>query len=221
MKSSMRTQRGFTLVETATVLVIVGLLLGGALQGRSMIENAKVKALASEMRAVFTMLDTYRDVYKNTPGDDEFASTNIPGASSVASLYGGGSGAIDTGEWTGRESPIASSKTSMFWHQVRRAGLAAGASSRGFANNTLGGRLGITSGSGRPKSPAGILGNFYVCSSWIPGKLARSLDIMLDDGRGTTGLVFGSVESGNPVTTATDPAEYSDVSNYTVCMAGI
>ena len=34
-------QSGFTLVEIAIVLVIIGLILGGVLQGQVMIENAK------------------------------------------------------------------------------------------------------------------------------------------------------------------------------------
>ena len=36
-------QSGFTLVEIAIVLVIIGLLIGGVLKGREMITNAKIK----------------------------------------------------------------------------------------------------------------------------------------------------------------------------------
>jgi prepilin-type N-terminal cleavage/methylation domain-containing protein len=36
-------QKGFTLVEIAIVLVIVGLLIGGVLKGQEMITNAKLK----------------------------------------------------------------------------------------------------------------------------------------------------------------------------------
>lgn len=220
MKPLMRKQCGFTLVEVATVLVIIGLLLGGALKGQSMIENAKVKALAAEMRAVFVMLNTYRDVFKATPGDDEYAGINMPGATS-ANLSGAGDGAISTGEWVGREILTTLSESSLFWNHVRKAGLATGSSSKGFSNNALGGMLGITSSNRRPSNPPGAVGRFYVCSSYIPGRLARSLDLALDDGRGTTGIVFAAAETSGPVIVATAPADYSDDAIYTVCMMEI
>ena len=40
-----RQQAGFTLVEIAIVLVIIGLLLGGVLKGQEMIENGKIKSV--------------------------------------------------------------------------------------------------------------------------------------------------------------------------------
>ncbi len=41
-------QKGFTLVEIAIVLVIVGLLIGGVLKGQEMITNAKLKRIESD-----------------------------------------------------------------------------------------------------------------------------------------------------------------------------
>ena len=41
-------QGGFTLVEIAIVLVIIGLLLGGVLKGQELINSAKVKNMASQ-----------------------------------------------------------------------------------------------------------------------------------------------------------------------------
>ena len=49
-----KNQNGFTLVEIAIVLVIIGLLVGGVLKGQAMIQNAKVKRvakMADELRA--------------------------------------------------------------------------------------------------------------------------------------------------------------------------
>jgi prepilin-type N-terminal cleavage/methylation domain-containing protein len=74
-------QSGFTLVEIAIVLVIVGLLLGGVLKGQSMIENAKIKSLVSHAKALSSAIYLYQDKYKALPGDDPRATTNLPGAS--------------------------------------------------------------------------------------------------------------------------------------------
>ena len=91
--SAIRTnQKGFTLVEIAIVLVIIGLLVGGVLKGQAMIENAKVKKavkLADELRAA-TM--TFYDKYGMYPGDE-----NRP-TPTGDSFDGNGNGFIDTAE---------------------------------------------------------------------------------------------------------------------------
>ena len=52
-----RTQKGFTLVEIAIVLVIIGLLLGGILKGQEMITQAKIKTERNEAHDVFYVTD--------------------------------------------------------------------------------------------------------------------------------------------------------------------
>ena len=42
-------QSGFTLVEIAIVLVIIGLLLGGVLKGQELITQAKIKNVANDL----------------------------------------------------------------------------------------------------------------------------------------------------------------------------
>jgi prepilin-type N-terminal cleavage/methylation domain-containing protein len=92
-------QKGFTLVEIAIVLVIIGLLLGGVLKGQSMIENAKVKSLANTAKSLTAAIYSYQDKYKAYPGDDPRATINLPGASGgcVAAdlVNGNGDGTID------------------------------------------------------------------------------------------------------------------------------
>ena len=51
MKNIKRQQSGFTLVEIAIVLVIIGLLLGGILKGQELINSAKAKSDMESPRA--------------------------------------------------------------------------------------------------------------------------------------------------------------------------
>ena len=49
---NLKKNRGFTLIEIAIVLVIIGLLLGGVLKGQELINSAKVKNLATDFRNI-------------------------------------------------------------------------------------------------------------------------------------------------------------------------
>ena len=69
---AMRTmkQQGFTLIEIAIVLVIIGLLVGGVLQGQELIENSRVKQAVKDMNGTAAAVFAYQDRYGATPGDD-------------------------------------------------------------------------------------------------------------------------------------------------------
>ena len=61
-------QSGFTLVEIAIVLVIIGLLLGGVLKGQELINSAKVKNLATDFRNIPTCYLPIRTSSGRFPG---------------------------------------------------------------------------------------------------------------------------------------------------------
>ena len=63
-------EKGFTLVEIAIVLVIIGLILGAILKGQSMIENAKIKRVVKQADEIRAAVYSYQDRYKQLPGDD-------------------------------------------------------------------------------------------------------------------------------------------------------
>ncbi|MEM0326942.1 MAG: prepilin-type N-terminal cleavage/methylation domain-containing protein [Desulfurococcaceae archaeon] len=67
--------RGFTLVELAIVLVIIGIILGGILKGQELIFNAKVKRLQSQVKEMMAAVYTYYDKYGYLPGDDPTANS--------------------------------------------------------------------------------------------------------------------------------------------------
>ena len=72
--------RGFTLIEIAIVLVIIGLLLGGVLKGQELINNANVKSFATDFRNIPIQLYAYQDRFRAMPGDDALVATHVPGA---------------------------------------------------------------------------------------------------------------------------------------------
>src|SRR5258707_11949568 len=68
------TEAGFTLVEIAIVLVIIGLLLGGVLKGQEMITQAKIKNIINDFNGVTVAVTSYQDLYRAIPGDDQNAA---------------------------------------------------------------------------------------------------------------------------------------------------
>ena len=70
-----KNQAGFTLVEIAIVLVIIGLLLGGILKGQEMITQAKIKNIVNDMNGMSAAIYSYQDRYRALPGDELDATT--------------------------------------------------------------------------------------------------------------------------------------------------
>ncbi|WP_456392642.1 prepilin-type N-terminal cleavage/methylation domain-containing protein [Persephonella sp.] len=66
-----QTQRGFTLVELAIVLVIIGIILGAVLKGQDLINNARMKKLTTAVKGWEVSLWTCYDRLGAFPGDDD------------------------------------------------------------------------------------------------------------------------------------------------------
>lgn len=65
----MRSQSGFTLVELAIVIVIIGLLVGGVLVGRDLIIQASVRAATASLSKYDVGVTAFRTKFGNLPGD--------------------------------------------------------------------------------------------------------------------------------------------------------
>src|SRR5262247_2564099 len=87
-----RTQTGFTLVEIAIVLVIIGLLLGGILKGQEMITQAKIKNVMADFSGISAAYHGYQDRYRAIPGDDPNAGTRW--TTTPAAVSGSGNGIV-------------------------------------------------------------------------------------------------------------------------------
>ena len=209
--------QGFTLIELSIVLVIIGLLVGGVLKGQALIDNAKVKNMANDFRAIQTQIYAYQDKFKALPGDDRAAVDHL-GAGAV---NGNGDGVIE-GAYN-----AASGETFQLWKHLRMAQLATGpldtAATAYLPTNADGGRIGVQSG--RLPSIATLSGTHVACSAGVAGKFARQLDIMLDDGNTASGSLMataGSVDAATAQTAVVSTGAsqtISDASMYTVCMA--
>jgi prepilin-type N-terminal cleavage/methylation domain-containing protein len=217
-------QRGFTLVEIAIVLVIIGLLLGGILKGQEMITQAKIKNVIADMTGISAAMYGYQDRYRALPGDDKNA-----GARWTIAGTGNGDGIIN-GTYL---STTAGDESFMFWDNLRRAGFVSGVGSdQPF--NAVSGKMGVQTGNGPAPGGAvtGVLGtpgtpptvpipSLILCSANLPDKIAISVDSQTDDGLGTSGTVRGMLQTTgpNPAVISATASTYTEdgVSTYVVC----
>jgi prepilin-type N-terminal cleavage/methylation domain-containing protein len=215
-------QQGFTLVEIAIVLVIIGLLLGGILKGQEMITQAKIKNVIADMTGISAAMYGYQDRYRALAGDDKNASRWSVGV-------GNGDGVIN-GKYL---STTAADESVLFWEHLRRAGFVSGTGSE-QPFNAVSGKMGVQTGDGPAPTvnPAGVLGtpgspptvpitSLILCSANLPDKIAISVDSQTDDGVGTTGTVRAQKQTTgpNPATIAAAADAYTEdgVSSYVVC----
>lgn len=73
-----RTPNGFTLVELAIVMTIIGLLIGGILKGQELMENARTTATIAQVKSYEAATTSFRDTFNGTPGDLRGAQDRIP-----------------------------------------------------------------------------------------------------------------------------------------------
>ncbi len=232
MKSRHPTQ-GFTLVEIAIVLVIIGLLLGGILKGQEMITQAKIKNVIADFSGISAAYHGYVDRYHKIPGDDKCAGSGATAAicgTSTARWIGASSGdgnGIVQGSY---KSGTITDESLLWWDHLRRAGFVSGT---GVAQpfNALTGLIGVQTGDAQSATSPGPTmkdgtGNGFVgiiiCSSNLPDKIAIAADTQMDDGVGNSGTVRGLLQAGaNPAidnTTVATPAYQETGSNiYTIC----
>ena len=194
MKKNLR-EKGFTLVELAIVMVIIGLLIGAVLKGQAMIDDARGKRLLNDMQGVSAAFFTYLDRYSAVPGDD----TTDHGWAEVDESQGDGNGLIaganDTDDDEAHEA----------WQALRYSGLLSGnpaATGAGMLpKNPFGGAYNL----GNMSFGAGIGTKNYVAAVNVPGTLAELFDIKHDDGIFNSGTVQGSAA----YTTATVTLQYA------------
>lgn len=210
----MKKQAGFTLVEIAIVLVIIGLLLGGVLKGQELIESAKVKSIAQDFRSISVAVLTYQDRFRAMPGDDK-------GATRWANACTPKTAANGDGIIGGKVDDVApNTEASCVWNHLRQANLiTGGVDVMTPPKHADAGNFGVVTGSST--SPLAVTGTLVVCAINVRGSHVIPLDAMLDDGNQDTGsmrAVKTPATAGSLPTTASSTASPDSNSAYTACM---
>ncbi len=179
-----KAQRGFTLIEIAIVLLIIGLLLGGVMKGQSMINSARVRSLANDLSGIEAAWISFQDRYQSIPGDYSHAATHI-----AEGVDGGNANAqIDSVEEAGA-----------VWQHLSAAGFISG-SYNGAAVSSITDTTCIAA-----TCPSNPFNGFYKISNSsnslgsdidshelstggnIPVEVMYELDLKIDDGNPETG----------------------------------
>ena len=136
-------RRGFSLVELSIVLVILGLLTGGILAGKSLIRASELRSVATEYQRWVTATYTFREKYMDLPGDFRDATrvwglmdstvsvycTSISGAAlnpnGTGACDGTGDGIIDNNGYAAPGANRAAERY-QYWRHLALAGLIEG-----------------------------------------------------------------------------------------------
>ncbi len=200
MRQQLNNQKGFTLIEIAIVLVIIGLLLGGVLKGQELINTARVRSLNNSVDGITAAWFSFQDRYRAFPGDyiDARSTVNLPGTDGVTGPAGGdGNGLV--GDNAGVDDPL---ERGLVWVHLEAAGYITGGyvddaaviAANEYNCSTLicpdnGFGSGMVVGSGQLNQSATTDAHELNTGGGIPVDVLAELDRKVDDGAATTGLM--------------------------------
>ncbi len=122
-------KHGFTLLELAIVLTIIGLIAGGIVAGSSMIRSAELRSLITELSQIRTSIAVFQEKYNELPGDMTNATffwgaAPCPTGTSTGTLTcdGDGDGIITKGSSSGNNY----GEMFTFWKHLENAEMISG-----------------------------------------------------------------------------------------------
>lgn len=199
-------QRGFTLVEIAIVLVIIGLLLGGILKGQELVTAARVRNFADQAAGVQAAYYGFIDRYRAVPGD--MLGTQVCGAIGnvvpgcpAAGVGGvaanqGGNGQIDAGNF-GEAAAVWAHMTAAGFLQGNYSGVAANAAAYILPGpppvaptNPWNGHLLLASTANYMNVAANPPPRLHlIMGRNVPVNIMRELDVKVDDSQPNSGIL--------------------------------
>ncbi len=202
----MTKKQGFTLIELAIVLVIVGLIVAAVLAGQSIIASSRVQAVLSQVKDYKTQVEIFEDKYAYLPGDMVNAEDMWPDAD-YATDNGDGDGAINPANIQAANIP----EDLLAWEHLYLAKLIpdvmtgdgtdyiVGTTIPAVAFKPGGYRIASNVSENSSEGVANTLrldlavpnGNNFGVALLVP-KVAEALDVKADDGLPQTGMVWGS-----------------------------
>jgi prepilin-type N-terminal cleavage/methylation domain-containing protein len=154
----MHNRAGFTLIEISIVLVVIGLIIGGVLVGRNLIEAAAVRAQIAQIEQLKTAVNTFRTKYNAIPGDMLNTTAAAVGMTyrSGQPGHGDGNGILESCSPQNTFNAVIyfGCETALFWRDLSDAGLIAGI----FTGDTDG-LLGVDEGQQETFFPPAKIGN--------------------------------------------------------------
>ncbi|MCB1531502.1 MAG: prepilin-type N-terminal cleavage/methylation domain-containing protein [Alphaproteobacteria bacterium] len=225
-------EAGFTLVELAIVMIIIGLLITGVLKGQEMIANAQVSSTITQIKSIDAATSTFRDIYNAFPGDMANASTRLRNCAGGNCDDGDGDGRLDVA--VGAAVAAANEGTFFFTHMAA-ADLLSGIDAQnltfgssypsapvggGFtAGHSLVGVNGFTAAEMRPAHYLVLTGQTAVVADGtgiLSVSQAARIDRKLDDGLIDSGSVIGETAAN-----CRDGSEYAEINQDQLCNIAI
>ncbi len=182
-------QKGFTLIEIAIVLVIIGLLLGGVLKGQELINTARVRAMNNTVDGITAAWFSFQDRYRSFPGDYLNAQSvvNLPGAPAG----GDGNGLVDTDAERGAvwiHLEAAGYLTGGYNVPINIAATAYDCSPLNCPDNGFGSGMNLSYGA-LIQTPGATNSHELISGRGIPVEVIAELDRKVDDGSPDSGAM--------------------------------
>jgi len=201
---SLYNKSGFTLVEMSIVLVIIGLIVGGVIAGKSLIETAKLQNLIQEINDIRLALNTYELKYDALPGDHInaqaiFGAAACPnGGGGTNPCNGDGSNTIEDGVGYEDTRQFQHMALASIFHRKLKTWTSNGGGAlhiSSFGQNA-GGTIHYSPDLGqhviRFADDSSTYGSYY-SKSVIPSKDAMRIDKKYDDGQANSGKITASL----------------------------
>ncbi|MGZ5093410.1 MAG: prepilin-type N-terminal cleavage/methylation domain-containing protein [Burkholderiales bacterium] len=185
-------ESGFTLIEIAIVLVIIGLLLGGVLKGQELITGARVRSFIQQQDGVKAAYFGFLDRYRALPGDYSQANANIPNMGTVCNTGGVGGNGNGNGQIEVFVAP--SYENLLVWEHLSKSGFingsytcAATASAATSPSNPYGSFLDLRFDTLYQGSAGTASRHNLKTGTQVPSDILAEIDRKVDDGNAATG----------------------------------